>query len=659
MQCDWAPAAITVMSFESVIKYLVIFAVGLVTALVTTPLAIRLAVTLGMVDKPDARRVHTRPTPRGGGLAVVVAFHVACAATFLLPWKNFSGELTEEWWLNYLVLSAGLTMVGFLDDFLSLRPWVKLAGQLAVAIGAWMLGLRVGSMFGASLPDWADLIITAFWFVALMNAFNLIDGMDGVAAGLGSIASAALIGSFLLRSQPSDCLVTLGLLGACLGFLHYNFHPARVFLGDTGSMFIGFTLAAISLSTYTKGTTFTALAVPALVVGVPLFDTFLAVWRRTARKLLGRARQKKGESAAGNVFGADKDHLHHRLLAAGRSQKKVALLLYVAALTLAAVGLLAQVFHDVAGGIYLLAFVAAVFVIVRHVAHVELWDSASALVHGLSRPLRREFVVPAYIIGDLAILFLSQSLAHFLMRSGVGVMQLRQGMFQDFAFQVAIPFVALAVAGMYRRIWSRARLMDFLYLAASLGAGLSVGFAITTMVQTEYTTARLLETAIVGSSALVLMTGVRLFRRIAADVRGSVMARGFTTAPELQRALIYGAGHTGLLFLHAEGDAAPGSGLGYRVVGFIDDDTNIHGRLMHGFPVLGGRESLATLLPSTGADLVIVAAQLEPESLRLLLGAAGACGVRVLKWQTGLQDISEMWPGKPGAALLARQSVAS
>ncbi len=642
------------MSFESVIKYLVVFGAALATALLATPLVIRLAMRLGMVDQPDARRVHTRPTPRGGGLAVVLAFHVACAVIFLPPWAQFSGRLTEQWWLNFLVLSGGLTVVGFLDDFLSLRASVKLCGQIAVAVGAWFLDFRVGSMFGVNLPDWVDLLLTVFWFVALMNAFNLIDGMDGVAAGLGSIASAALIGSFLLRGQPADCLVTLGLLGACLGFLQYNFHPARVFLGDTGSMFIGFTLAAISLSTYTKGTAFTALAVPALVVGVPLFDTFLAVWRRTARKILGHADKRKGAGKDGGVFGADKDHLHHRLHATGRSQKKVALLLYVAALTLAAVGLLAQIFHDLAGGIYLLAFVAGTFVIVRHVAHVELWDSASALVHGLSRPLRREVVVPLYIAGDLAILVFSQFLAHVIIRGSVGSGALRQGIVQDIGFQVAIPFVAVALAGMYRRIWSRARLMDFLSLATALCGGLAVGFAIVSMVETELTKLRLLETAIQGGFALALMAGLRLFRRIAADVRGSVMARGLTTTKDLQRALIYGAGHTGLLFLHAEGDAAPGSGRGYRVVGFLDDDTNIHGRIMHGFPVLGGRENLSTLLPSTAADLVIVAARLQPESLCALLAAAGACGARVLEWRTGLEDISEPWPGKSERDLASR-----
>jgi UDP-N-acetylmuramyl pentapeptide phosphotransferase/UDP-N-acetylglucosamine-1-phosphate transferase/ribosomal protein L30E len=629
------------MTAEGILKYLFIFAVGLSTAMVFTPFAIRLALRLGMIDQPDPRRVHTQPTPRGGGIAVVLAFHAACAAIFLLPWATFSGGLTVDWWYRMIPLSAGLTLVGLVDDYCGLPPWGKLSGQIAVALGAWILGLRVDSFFGQNLPEWADLVLTILWFVAIMNAFNLIDGMDGVAAGLGSIASAGLVGSFLLRGLPADCLISLGLMGACLGFLHYNFHPARVFLGDTGSMFIGFALAAISLSTFTKGTAITALFVPALVVGVPLFDTFLAVWRRSARKVLGLTESHEGAVSGGRVFGADKDHLHHRLHATGRSQRRVAALLYLAAVSLAGVGLLAQVFQDVAGGIYLVAFVAAVYVVVRHVAHVELWDSASALVHGLSRPLRRNIVVPAYILADLAILVGSLALTHFLVRGGLGHAELRRGVFHDFAFQVALPFVALAVAGMYRRIWSRARLMDFLLLAAALAGGLLVGFAISIMANTEFTKMRLVETTSVFCLALALMTGLRLFRRVAADLRGSVMARGFGTAPDLKRALVYGAGHTGLLFLHAEGGAAPGSGKGYRVVGFLDDDTNLHGRIMHGYPVVGGSETLETLLPATAAEMIVITANLHGESRRKLLQVAKACGVRILQWRTELEEIDD------------------
>ena len=633
------------MSFQGILKYLLIFGVSLVTALAATPVAMRLALRLGMMDLPDARRVHTRPTPRGGGLAVVLAFHAACAAIFLLPWRTFSGGLTIDWWYRMLPLSAGLTLVGFLDDYRGLRPWVKLAGQVAVAVAAWSMKFRIGGFFGAHPPQWLDLALTVFWFVALMNAFNLIDGMDGVAAGLGTIASAGLVGSFFVRSLPSDCLVSLALMGACLGFLHYNFHPARVFLGDTGSMFIGFALAAISLSTYTKGTTFTALLVPALVVGVPLFDTFLAVWRRTARKILGHTDPQLRSAGGGRVFGADKDHLHHRLHATGRSQQRVAVLLYLAAMGLAGVGLLGMIFHNLAGGIYVVAFVAAVYVVVRHVAYVEIWDSASALVYGLSRPISRNVVVPAYIVADIAILFFSQTLAHLLVRDGWSDPNFRTHILEEATILVGLPFVALAAAGMYRRIWSRARIMDFVFLTAALGGGLAVGFGIAMMTRSGSMRFQFVEIATVFFVALALMSCLRLFRRVLADLRGSVVGWGAQSSQALTRALIYGAGHTGLLFLHKESGAAPGSADCYRIFGFLDDDTNLHGRIMHGHPVLGGSESLATIFPSTAAEIVIVTAKLRPEPRRRLFAAAAACGVRVFQWKTELEEIGDPLSG--------------
>ena len=631
------------MPFEGILKYPLIFAVGLIAALMLTPAAMWLALRIGMVDQPDARRVHTRPTPRGGGLAVVLAFHAACAAIFLPPWMPFTGGLTIEWWYKFLPLSLGLALVGFVDDFRGMRPWIKLAGQVGVAVGAWAMHLRVGSFLGARLPAWADLLLTVLWFVAIINAFNLIDGMDGVAAGLGSIASAGLMGSFFLRNLPGDCLISLGLMGACLGFLHYNFHPARVFLGDTGSMFIGFALASISVSTFTKGTAFTALAVPALVVGIPLFDTFLAVWRRSARKILGRTEAGKSGAVGGRVFGADLDHLHHRLHASGRSQQRVALLLYMAAVALVGVGLLGLAFHNLASGIYLLGFIAAIYVIVRHVAHVELWDSASALVHGLSRPIRREIVVPAYMAGDLLILICTQILAHVLVRGGGGV-DFRAGLLGDFAYQVGLPFVALAIAGMYRRIWSRARIMDFVYLTTALAGGLTVGFAIALMLDGRPMRAQVIETSVLFWVALLSMVGLRVFRRVAADLRCSVMSHGHRDTAHLHRALVYGAGHTGLLFLHMESGAVPGSGSGYRVVGFLDDDTNLHGRIMHGYPVMGGSEMLETLLPASGAELVIVTAKLTEDSKSRLLRVTSACGVRVLQWRTELEEVATPQP---------------
>ena len=246
-------------------------------------------------------------------------------------------------------------LIGLWDDRFGMPAAVKLAGQAAVGGLAYMLDMHLGAFFGIALPVWIDLPATVFWFVAFINAFNLIDGMDGLATGLAAIAAFGLAGVFLIGSEPGDCLVMLALLGACLGFLRFNFNPAQIFLGDTGSMFLGCTLAALALNTSTKSTTLMALVVPLLAVGIPMFDTFLAVWRRVARKFL----EQDGGSA---VFGADIDHLHHRLLKTGLSQRRVAALLYAGSFVLVGVALLAMLFTSSALGIYMIAFVVGVYI---------------------------------------------------------------------------------------------------------------------------------------------------------------------------------------------------------------------------------------------------------------------------------------------------------
>ena len=166
---------------------------------------------------------------------------------------------------------------------------------------------------------------TKLYDALLINAFNLIDGMDGACAGLGMIASAGLAGMLISLHRPADALVLIALAGACLGFLRYNFNPASIFLGDCGSMFIGFMLAAISLKANVKQSTIVALLVPLLAVGVPVFDVIMAVWRRIARKLVGLIRQDK---LATKVFGPDLDHIHHKLMRSGMTQRKAAMVLY-------------------------------------------------------------------------------------------------------------------------------------------------------------------------------------------------------------------------------------------------------------------------------------------------------------------------------------------
>ena len=237
------------MTAENLLKYLIIPVLAFAVTYSLTPPVMRLAAWLGMIDQPGQRRIHKRPVPLAGGLAVFAGFHSACAALFLLPWAPFSSLLLQAGWLKILCLTSIVLLIGLWDDRFGMPAVVKLAGQMAVGSLAYMLDMRLGGFFGIHLPLWIDLPATVFWFVAFINAFNLIDGMDGLATGLAAIAAFGLAGVFLIGNNPGDCLVMLALLGSCLAFLRFNFSPARIFLGDTGSMFLGCTLAALALNT--------------------------------------------------------------------------------------------------------------------------------------------------------------------------------------------------------------------------------------------------------------------------------------------------------------------------------------------------------------------------------------------------------------------------
>ncbi|HEX8909755.1 MAG TPA: MraY family glycosyltransferase, partial [Anaeromyxobacteraceae bacterium] len=288
---------------------------------------IRIAVGWGAVDEPRSRKVHQSITPRLGGLGLVLAVLAACAAGLLLARGGWAGA--GLWAGDALVLAlAGLavTLLGIYDDLRGARARTKIAVQIAAALLLYAGGFRlerVDLLLGSPLElGPLSLPLTVLWIVGVTNAVNLIDGLDGLAAGIALAASAAL---FAIASRGGDALVmlvALALMGSLLGFLVYNVHPASVFMGDTGSLFLGTTLAALALRH--PGDTAVPLGALAIVFGIPIVDTFGAIARRALRGT--------------PLFCADREHLHHRLLTAGLSQRKAVLVLWLAAALLAAAG---------------------------------------------------------------------------------------------------------------------------------------------------------------------------------------------------------------------------------------------------------------------------------------------------------------------------------
>ncbi|GMB01349.1 MraY family glycosyltransferase [Pelosinus sp. IPA-1] len=289
--------------------YIVAFTVALAVAYFVTPRVKDLAIKVGALDAPDARKVHTRPIPRMGGLAIYAAFVLAVLASMYV-----SREV-----LGLLVGGTVILIVGIIDDLKPLPARVKLLGQIVAASVLVMFDIRIEWLtnpFGDMLyVEYLSIPLTILWVVGLTNTVNLIDGLDGLAAGVSTIASVTILLVALQQNFWTVAVLTAALAGSALGFLQHNFNPAKIFMGDTGSMFLGYMLAAISILGAVKSAATIALIVPIVALGLPILDTAFAIIRRY---MSGRP-----------IFKPDKGHLHHRLLEMGLTQKQAVLLMYV------------------------------------------------------------------------------------------------------------------------------------------------------------------------------------------------------------------------------------------------------------------------------------------------------------------------------------------
>lgn len=302
-----------------------LFAAALLTSLAATPLARRIAVKLGAIDKPTGRRVNKVPVPRMGGIAIfcgiAAAFAVQYVGTMSLGWPVVlvpSPKLRVNYWMLVLAFCVIFT-TGLLDDKFSLRPAQKLAGQVLAAVIAVAGGLVIGDISSPLGPEfislgWLAYPVTVIYLVAYVNIINLIDGLDGLAAGISAIASFTMFVLSVMAGRLDAAALSIAVTGSSLGFLRYNFHPASIFMGDSGSLTLGFALGCSSLLSVTRFAGLTTIIVPLVIAAVPILDTLSAIVRRT------RAHVSIGQ--------ADRGHIHHRLMDEGFDQRQAVLVMY-------------------------------------------------------------------------------------------------------------------------------------------------------------------------------------------------------------------------------------------------------------------------------------------------------------------------------------------
>jgi len=611
---------------EKILLYAAAFVVALVLTLVFTPIVREMNRRFGMVDKPDPRRINKVPIPRGGGLAL----YLGVLITFGLFAHVYGGSLLSGTSARFFKLAtlATVTMaIGYVDDKVSLNPKVKLFGQLAVAFMTWFWADLGFNDLWPSIPLWLDCALTIFWITGAINAFNLIDGLDGLASGLALIATIGMASCLLFAGHSQGVLLYCVFAGGLLGFLRYNYNPASVFLGDCGSMFIGFTLAILPLCSHAPNSFLVSVGVPLLAMGVPIFDTSLAILRRSIRHLL---RKEGTETGNDRVMTADTDHLHHRILrSSGLNQRKAAWTLYTVAVFLVVVGFIGVSLESKAAGLWLVALIVAVVIAFRDMARVELFDAGLLLdrvAHAPRAGSKRNFTrlsVPFYLVCDVAILIFAFFSCCWTLKMPMTTGYLKTAL----VIRVAATFGCLVFFRTYKTAWTRAVASNFLRLFIACCLGSIISTSIVYYVPSVPVSELKAMTAFYALLPFTLLSALRVIRSIVRDLFYSLDHHRLVGRKDVSRILVYG---TGLRYRAFRRELVRSTAANMRIiVGLIDDDILLRNHYIGGMQVKGALEDVPRVVNEFNVDAVVIAFDVSKERLEKILAVLKPCGVKV------------------------------
>jgi len=357
---------------------ILVFGISLSVSYLVTPLMKKVAIRTGILCKPGSRRIHSKPIPYLGGLAIYFAFLITVSVLFYAN-QELKIEFAQRL-KGLLIGSTLIVLLGLWDDIKNIGSITKLIGQVIVAFLLFSYGFRIevltNPFFGGEMhiPLFLSLLVSVAWFVGLINAMNLIDGLDGLAAGITVIISGSLLLIALYLHNYVTVFLLAILAGSALGFLRFNFYPAKIFMGDAGSMFLGLILASSALIGFQyKSATATVFLVPITALAIPICDTFMAIIRRLLKK--------------GSIFKADKKHLHHRLLSTGLKQKEIVLFMYLVTLYLGVFAFLFVLIPNEYAVILLVLLALGLFMGVRIIGFIERKAKSS---HGLELEGRKK-----------------------------------------------------------------------------------------------------------------------------------------------------------------------------------------------------------------------------------------------------------------------------
>ncbi len=582
---------------------ILVAALSLAVALVVTPAVRALARSLGLIARPTADRWHQRPTALMGGVAIAAGTLVGVVAWFTIAAFGWSSEFAaaQPWPRAVAASAAFMFAVGLVDDLVRLRPQLKfilqlLAGVVLVAAGATL-----------ALTPWhlINVLATVFWFVGLTNAFNLLDNMDGVAAGVGAIAALFLGVTFAFQGAWLHAAVAWSLAGAALGFLRYNFHPATIFMGDAGSLFVGSLLAGLVMTSpaSASGSLVAVLFVPLAIVAVPIVDTALVA---VTRALASRAISQGG-----------KDHSA----------------LYGFAAVGGAVGLLLMRL-DLALGLMLgTIFLVALSLLAAYLGRLQVgypdkapgWKPATIVATELLYKRRL-----AAMLLDVVLVAVAYYGAFRLKFEGgaapPGYMDAYQA---TLGFVIALKVIVFASFGMYRGAWRYTSMVDLYRTLVAVAVSSTALYWYAQWRVPTMATSNVLYIDALLTAAFVL--SARLSFRSLEFVRRRLRQGG-------ERVAIYGAGDAGELALR---ELQNNGGLGLQPFCFLDDDPRKHGERIHGVPVLGGLDSLAYVAEHHAVRRILIATKKLPtDVVRALRAFAGAHALELLELEVSMRPVN-------------------
>ncbi len=564
-----------------------------ILTLLFTPPVRALMCRIGAIDQPDARRVNRVPVPRGGGLAVILAVYVALGISWLtMPWL-FEASMMGTLFPYYVVASVVLLIIGLCDDLRGLSPWTKLVAQIFVA-GLLCYG---GARF--ILPTaWGDWVsspwiytpLTLAWYIGIINAFNLIDGLDGLSSGLGIIATLGMVGVLILEDITIMPVFSLIFAGALLGFLRYNYNPASIFLGDTGSLFIGLSLATIALVTRRSDAFLVTMGIPILCMGVPLIDTFLAILRRTLRKLV----HKNDGCATGGTMTADRDHIHHRFLTMAHGNQRIAVWgLYGLTLALVALGFCTVALRTSRVAVFLVGFLAITTVVVRFMLDIEFLDVGRLLTKPGARIGRRIIAVPLYLLADIVILAFTFAGLTYCFSDFLPDHPILTWIAISLVYSVPV-LIGLVLIHSHVRIWGRSARKDFVLLPATVCVSCLISHLLFAFVVPQHApllcSFHILWTAIIPLPLLMVRLLKTAFLQWVAYSENSRNKKLSLSDPTINRILFYGAGinlesYIRLFEINVSRNRD-------ALIGILDDNRSFRGRIFYNLKIFGALELL-------------------------------------------------------------------